>query len=418
MNARLASPTSIGGSQTEVRILMLSQFYSPVVGGEETLVRTLARGLVEAGHHVAIATLQQAGLPVVEDDDGIRIHRLASTSGRVRRLYADGSRRHLPPVPDPEAVAGLRRVVRQERPNVVHAHNWLVRSFLPIKAQSGARLVVTLHDYGLVCATRRLFYRGAICSGPAALKCIRCASDHYGPAKGSTTAIANRLMRSVEMRAADLYLPISDFVALAGLPSGSKAPRCTIPNLIGESTLAWDAAALGPPPTSGFLMFAGDLVLEKGVHVLLDAYRRLNAPPELLMVGRVEMRLPATAGVRFLGPLPHAATMWLWRACSIAVVPSTWLEPFGLVALEAMTLGRPVVASRIGGLADIVKDEITGIAVPPGDPVALAAALQRLIDDPELAARLGQAGRLAAHQYSLEVVVPRVEAAYRQVLAS
>jgi glycosyltransferase involved in cell wall biosynthesis len=395
---------------------MLTQFYAPVVGGEETLVRSLAHGLVAAGHHVAVATLQFDDLPRYEEDGGVRVYRIMSTSSRIGSLYADETRRHVPPVPDPEAVAGLRRILHVEKPEIVHGHNWLVRSFLPLKSPRGPRLVVTLHDYGLVCATRRLIYRESICSGPGLVKCIRCTAHHYGKSKGPATAVANRLMRPLELRVADMYLPVSAFVTRAGIPRSSRTPQRVIPNLINPPAPDWNESDLGRRPAPGFLMFAGDLVPEKGAHVLLDAYRLLSNPPELIMAGRNVSNLVPPVGVRMLGPLPHAATMSLWHECGIAVVPSTWLEPFGLVALEAMMCGRPVVASRIGGLTDVVIDKVTGLSVAPDDAPALAAALQRLIDDPSLASRLGTAGREAAKSYDAGIVVPLVEAAYHEVL--
>ena len=83
----------------------------------------------------------------------------------------------------------------------------------------------------------------------------------------------------------------------------------------------------------------------------------------------------------------------LYRECDVCVVPSVWEEPFGLVAVEAMAAGRPVIASRVGGLQDIVQHDQTGLLVDPGDPAQLADHLDRLLDDPELRRRMGAAGR-------------------------
>lgn len=83
----------------------------------------------------------------------------------------------------------------------------------------------------------------------------------------------------------------------------------------------------------------------------------------------------------------------LYREMDIVVVPSTWIEPFGITALEGMASGLPVIASRIGGLAQTTEHEVTGFLTEPGDPVSLAEALRRLIGDPALRQRMGQAGR-------------------------
>src|SRR5512141_1511684 len=104
-----------------MRILMLAQFYAPVLGGEERVVQDLSRELVRRGHTVAVATQGQAGQPAFELDAGVRVYRLHSTAQRLKGLYADARRQHAPPVPDPELVRGLRQVVSRERPQVVHA---------------------------------------------------------------------------------------------------------------------------------------------------------------------------------------------------------------------------------------------------------------------------------------------------------
>jgi glycosyltransferase involved in cell wall biosynthesis len=106
-----------------------------------------------------------------------------------------------------------------------------------------------------------------------------------------------------------------------------------------------------------------------------------------------------------------------WHRCSVALVPSVWAEPFGLVVLEAMAAARPVIASAAGGLADIVLHGETGLLVPPGDAGALRAALAQLLAAPGLQARLGEAGRRRAEEYRASRIAPRVEAAYALALA-
>ena len=108
--------------------------------------------------------------------------------------------------------------------------------------------------------------------------------------------------------------------------------------------------------------------------------------------------------------------MAAWRRCSIAVAPSAWPEPFGVVVLEAMAAGRPVIASRIGGLPDMVIDGETGVLIPPDDPAALRAALERLLADRDLREQLGQAGQRRVEQFRAGAVIPRIEQVYRMVM--
>src|SRR2546421_7039338 len=130
-----------------MRILMLSQFYPPIIGGVEQHVRTLSTELASRGHDVAVVTLWHHGQAPFEIDHGVRVYRIRSLVQRMSWLFSNHERRHSPPVPDPEAMLEMRRVIVSERPQIVHAHNWLVRTFLPLKNWSKARLIVTLHDY-------------------------------------------------------------------------------------------------------------------------------------------------------------------------------------------------------------------------------------------------------------------------------
>ncbi len=114
---------------------------------------------------------------------------------------------------------------------------------------------------------------------------------------------------------------------------------------------------------------------------------------------------------------PHAAVMTAWRHSLAGIVPSIWPDPCPTVAMEAMAVGKPVIASRIGGLPDIVADGQTGILVPPRDADALRAALARLIDDPDLAARMGEAGRARVGAFHASTVTAAIESVYAEVSA-
>jgi glycosyltransferase involved in cell wall biosynthesis len=106
-----------------------------------------------------------------------------------------------------------------------------------------------------------------------------------------------------------------------------------------------------------------------------------------------------------------------WMRASAAVVPSVWNEPMGQVAIEAMLAGRAVVASDVGGLRDVVSHGATGLMVPPGDPAALAAALDSLLDDPGTRQRMGATGRRHARQFEAAAVAPRVVEVFEDVLS-
>jgi len=183
-------------------------------------------------------------------------------------------------------------------------------------------------------------------------------------------------------------------------------------------------AEFGVGPNEVLLLAAGALVPRKGLDVLLEALPRLSANVRLWIAGggpereALEARAAATESegrVSFLGrrdDLPD-----LLGACDLFVMPSR-AEGLGIAALEAMTAGRAVVASRVGGLGELVVDGVNGTLVPPDDVDALSAALSELCDDRDLRARYGEAGPdRVADGFLAEQMVNAYEELYREVLA-
>jgi glycosyltransferase involved in cell wall biosynthesis len=399
-----------------MRILMLAQSFSPVVGGEERIVEDLSAELARRGHEVSVATLcQPAGEPPPRDD-GIELHLLDSSMHRIPGVSADAERRFAPPGPDPLAVRDLRRVIRKWRPQVVHAHNWLAHSHLPLERRSGAAFVLSLHDYSLVCATKRFFYRGGVCSGPGARKCLAHAVEHYGAAKGPMVAAGTRLSEPWLRRRVDMFLPVS--AAVRDLTGVTEESHRIVPNFIGAlpAPPPSDDPRLAALPAEPFLMYFGDVAEDKGVRLLIEAFAELEQPPPLVLIGRPIDAVPRVPGVHEVGPLPHALAIEALRRSLFVVAPSLLPESFGIVALEAAAAGKPAIASDIGGLSDIVADGETGLLVPAGDRGALLSALRRLCDEAPLRARMGAAAARRARLFSPDAVVPQFEAAYGEAL--
>jgi len=405
-----------------MRILMLAQFYAPIIGGEERMTQSLATALHERGHEVAVATLRHPGMDAYEVRDGVRVHRLGGLSQRIGALFSESDRRHAPPLPDPETTLALRAVLARERPDVVHGHNWLSIAYLPLRRRSSAAYLLSLHEYSLICANKRLMRMGEPCSGPGALKCVRCAAHQYGPAVGPAVALATRWSSGAQSRAVDLFLPVSGEVALRCGLERDGLPFEVVPNFVGERAAPepFDAALLERLPAEPFVLYVGDLAADKGIGVLLDAHARMRERVPLVLIGRAydPQLLGERDGVVELGLLPHGAVVAAWSRCALGVVPSITPDAFPTVALEAMTAGVALVASRVGGLPEAVAEEETGVLVAPGDPAALAAALDRLMADAQLRERLGARGRERVAMFTAPAVVPRYEAAYERARAS
>jgi glycosyltransferase involved in cell wall biosynthesis len=402
-----------------MRILMLAQSYAPIVGGVERLVEDLSIELVARGHEVSVATLSQPGREAGPNQNGIEVHGLASSTYRMPGISLDNERRHAPPAPDPETVLDLRRLLRRERPDVVHAHNWLLHSYLPLDRRGGPGLALSMHDYGLVCATKRFLNHGAPCSGPGLGKCISCAADYYSPVKGAGVAMLTRASERRVRRHVDVFLPVSEAVRVRCGLELSDSCR-VVPNLIRELPQPLPAGDphLASLPSEPFILYFGDVTVDKGGAVLAEAYRSLHNPPPLVLVGRCFLEEVASLpGVVALGPMPHRYAIEALRRSLFTVVPSILPETFGLVALETAAAGKPIVASDIGGLGDVVIDGETGLLVPPADPQALRAAIERLIAEADLRRRLGDRARDRAADFSPAAVVPQFEQAYEVALA-
>ena len=439
-----------------MRLLLATDSYPPFVGGADRQVQMLAHAMRAGGHEVVVATPWQPGLADVEDDDGVAVYRQRALATRLPGFSKDPRRRHHPPFPDPATTLALRRIVGEFQPDIVHSYGWITYSIAAALLGKRTPLLVSARDYGYVCGIRNfLYYRGRVCSGPALAKCFRCAAHTYtqddagnavlGGVEARITA-AHRVRGIVKAMAAvgGVYLSrpilmrnlrgvhsVSRFVRSVMdrylLPQrGAAASRTTLHTVV-PSFLppaepgAPEAELLDRLPQEPFILFVGALLPMKGIWPLLRAYERLGggAPP-LVLLGPTFYNSPTTfpKGVHALGTASHATVMAAWDRALFGIAPSVGAETFGNVVTEAMSRGRPVIGSRLGGIVDIIEDEDSGLLVPPGDDAALAAAMRRLIDDRDLLDRLGGAARARVQQFTAARVLPRFEAMYDELIGA
>lgn len=384
-----------------MRILhVLHQGLPRWVGGTELYVHQLATALQAMGH-AAELFVREAGDPSLglrtEPHEGVTVHRFytppPSEAGRLLATFYH-----------PGLTAGFAEVLGRFRPAVVHFHHLLG---LPVELfwralRAGLPTVLTLHDYWFVCANTKLLtnYDHTLCQGPRAwLNCARCGLARLNspwawpltPAAAPVFMARDVVLRRVLRRADRLVAP-SRFLRETYVRLGAPADRTVVaPTGIAPPPLAAPPAR---PPGGLRALYVGALLPLKGVHVLVEAFEAL--PPEAtLWVAGDPNRDPAYAarlralarhpGVVFLGPLDRAG---VWRAldeADVVVVPSLWYENSPLVVQEARARGRPVVASRLGALAELVRDGVDGALTPPGDPAALGRLLAGLT--PETLAR-------------------------------
>jgi glycosyltransferase involved in cell wall biosynthesis len=265
--------------------------------------------------------------------------------------------------------------------------------------------VVTLWDYWWVCANAQAItnYDRQVCPGPDRLRlnCARCALARSGataaapaaPALMPLFALRERRLSAVLEKAAALIAPmpfVKTWYEAHGVPPGRI--RVLRPGV------ERPAGMLSPAPAHGGVRFAavGGLSWQKGIHVLVEAFGRLYGDAELWIAGDEsfdpaysrDLRAMAGPRVRFLGALDRRQVWECLAQVDVVAVPSLWYETLSFVAHEAFVVGLPVIASRLGVLADVVRDGVDGLLVTPGDAGAWQAAMQRLLDDPAELRRL------------------------------
>jgi len=292
---------------------------------------------------------------------------------------------------------GMGEVVEAFRPDVVHLHNvyhQLSPSILRPLAQRDIPAVMTLHDYKLACPTYQLLDQGVPCQA--------CVGGHFTQAvlrrcKGNSLTASSLAAFELWLHTtAGAYGPVGRFVC----PSRFLAAKMSEAGVFPER-LRWlphfiDTSAVERKrERGGGVVFAGRLSPEKGVDTLIEAVGRLDCRlaiagdgPERAHLGELAETL-APGRVRFHGRVPKAEVHRLFRSAAVAAVPSRWFENQPMTVLEAFACAVPVVASDLGGLSELIDPGVDGDLVPPDDPEALAAALDRILSRPSSALAMG-----------------------------
>ncbi len=413
-----------------MKILLLSDYYPPFLGGGHIQTYKLARGLFKRGHTVSVATLWSGGLAQHETDEefGFEIHRLQQMRTLLPHADQNHAQRHPTPFADPVTTAELKQLIKNIQPDIVHTYGWITNTCLSaMRDIKNIPIVASLRDYGAGCATRTLIYHDKICSGPGWSKCLECSSHHYGKIVGTVAAISVLSNRQSFAQEIDGVHSISQYVQQVTerdvlSTSNTLNPDQileVIPDIHDNAELSpYDEDALRELPQEPFILFVGSMISRKGIHVLLDAYTQLKNPPPLVLIGYDGPDAPKTypANVFILKNLPNNAVLAAWEQCLFGVLPSVWAEPLGDVVIEGMSKAKAVIGTHPGGHEDLITEGKTGLLVPAGESIPLAEAMQTLIDNPELCKQFGQAGYEKSKQYKDDVILPKFEALYQKVI--
>ena len=366
----------ISGSR-HLRILIIHNAYQQA-GGEDTVQRNEAELLRRAGHIVE---------SLIVSNDNISSYKSRITTALAASYNLGGK-------------ALVSGAINRFRPDVVHVHNTFPRlspSVFDACSKAGVPVVWTLHNFRITCANGILLRSGLPCEdcvGNAPLSAIRHRC-YRGSAIGSASVAAmiwTHQLRGTWHSKVDRFIALTHFARDKFIAAGLPSERIVVKPNFSEDPLA---EVEDVPVERRGALFVGRLSAEKGVDVLVDAWRDMGALLTIIGDGPQRPALEAKAGseVQFLGHHDRAYVQNAMRRAALLVVPSVWFEMYPMTVVEAMACGTPVVASRIGALAEIVQEGVTGFHFSPGDAHDLSCVVRHVLANPEEMARIGANAR-------------------------
>jgi glycosyltransferase involved in cell wall biosynthesis len=391
----------------DMRILHLNALYPPnIQGGAERFVATLAQEQAKLGHNVAVATLTRKPEPASEEC-GVKIYRI----GHGGLFWFEDWKKHSAPVRyankmltnwNPITLNKVREVIREFEPDVVNSHCMLSFAVDSWKAAAERKIPIVhaLHEFNLVCRNTNAFKNGHMCER----MCLACSINkpkHW----------LSRHVSAVVGVSQDVLQRHLDFGFFGHIPPERRSVIWSMPPIAIRNRSAKSADS---PFTIGFI---GRIVPEKGLENLLEAAAKL--PPQgwrLLIAGRVSPPLDLeklkakTAGmpVEWLGVVPAAD---FYPQIDVLAVPAIWADPGPLVVHEAFANAVPVIGASIGGITDLVEQNVTGWLYPPHNIGALHTILAERI-------RVGRSGlpsEAAFARFQAETAPQRVATRYEDM---
>ncbi len=381
-----------------MKVLLVHNSYGKF-SGEESVVDTQAKLLENNGHKVLRFERSSA--------------ELRSLSSKYKAFFTG--------IHNPAAARQIRIILNAFSPDVVHIHNLfplISPAILPECRKAGIPVVMTVHNYRLICPNGLHMTRGQICNkccGGKEWWCVlrNCESSFF---KSFGYALRNYFARKRRLfyDNVTLYACLTEFHKKRLIYSGFPENRISVvPNMcnIQDETQTTEGSYVG---------FMGRISPEKGVDVLLQCAKLLD-PIHFRIAGNYvhgyDISRDAPSNVEFCGFLEGENLNIFRRQMRIAVMPSRWYETFGLILAEAALYGKPVIAARLGAMAEIVDDGKTGLLFEPGDAEDLAHKIKILWNDPELCHQMGEAGRKKALQeYSADKYYGRLMTIYKNAI--
>jgi len=415
-----------------VKILQVNKFLYPK-GGAEVVCLSLTEALRERGHEVRLFGMADSRNPESPDADcypaNVDYHAsrgLGRKAGEaLRTIYGFEARR------------GMEEMLRRYQPDLIHAHNiyhQLTPSILSPARRMGVPVLLTLHDYKPLCPVYTFLRDGEVCERclgktPWPLLSGRCKDgDPVASSILFLEALLHRVLGSYR-RGVALFSSPSGFLRDKMIAGGTPAERVVfLPNALPMPRNILDRPWEPPAGTSApNLIWVGRMSHEKGLGSLLRAVAACEAPLRLRLVGdgpeetglrELAGRLELGEKVEWLGRRSREEIPVLLAESDGSVLPSEWYENAPLSLLESLALGRPVIASEIGGIPDMLRDGETGWLFAAGDRKALAKVLNEWATSPGERSRRGQAAyEDARRRFHPDTITDQTVEIYQRLLS-
>lgn len=376
-----------------MKVLNVNKFYY-IKGGSETYFFALSDLLEKHGHKVIPFSMQ--------DDKNINskyskyfIENIDyETKSFVKKIkYA------LKVIYSREAKRKIAIILKNEKPDLVHLHNFQHQfspSILPEIKKRNIPIVHTAHDYKVLCPVYTMFNNGKNCDKCKGGKYLNCFINKCSKNSRSASFINTVEMYFHRFRKyydlIDIFITPSEFQKNKMIEHGFSHKRIkTVPSFINENLNSRSVKY------SKYFLFFGRLSHEKGLDVLIEAMKGVSSI-KLFIVGNgpLRTRLEKKANkinknnIKFLNHLENNKLKNLIAEARFTVCPSEWNEVFGLSAIEALTFCKPVIASRVGGLTELIEDGKNGFLVEPGNVNDLNSKINLLSHDLNLVKKMGQ----------------------------
>ncbi len=388
-----------------MRILIVNtrHFYG---GGDSTYSFNLAGVLARHGHEVAFFAMQdERNIPDPNAD--LFVSPIDFRELNKHRTVANGVKVLARTIYSTEARRKFAALLDRFSPDMIHLQNFfnhITASIMFEAEQRGLPMVWTLHDYGLACPNAHFLIdrTGEICEacrGGHFYNALfrRCKKDSLlASGMAAFEAYCNRWMRA--LKKANAFLTPSRFLKDKLVENGFQSEQIHhLPLFVKEENF-WDGDG-----NEGYLLFLGRLEAIKGISVLMEA-SRLVPRVRILMAGNVgeaftrELKQGLPTNVEYVGMKRGEELKALVRNALAVIVPSIWYENQPFTILEAFAAGKPVIASDMGGMAELVANRERGLLVKPGDSQALANAMNQIASDRAWAKVMGSNARSYALQ--------------------